>query len=234
MATRAKPTLMVASTVYHFEDQLDQLCAVLNGFGYTVWNSRIGTIPVHPGFSNLENCVRAVRDCDLFLAIIRPYYGSRAPGTRSITHEECREAVRLDKPRWFLVHRDVTFASRLLEPYLHQSDGTRTHFVFRRSSVLDDVRVIDLYNDVIQNGVLPAHRKGHWAQEFYRLPEILTYINSQFRNVARIRRILREMPTPCLPGTCTCGSRKGTSERLAFGAGTMPPELIAKAVEPRS
>jgi hypothetical protein len=32
--------LMVASTVYHFEDQLAQLCGVLSGFGFKVWNSR--------------------------------------------------------------------------------------------------------------------------------------------------------------------------------------------------
>jgi len=140
--------------------------------------------------------VRAVRDCDMFLGIIRPYYGSSATRARSITHEECREAVRLLKPRWFLVHRDVTFARRLLEPYLYRSDGTRTRFAFRETAAMDDVRVIDLHNDVIQNGIPLADRKGHWAQEFYRLPEILTYLDCQFRDAARIRRICKEMQTP--------------------------------------
>ncbi len=95
MPAKPKLKVMVASTVYHFEDQLNQICAVLNGFGYEVWNSHIGTIPVHPGSSNLENCVAAARDCDIFLGIIRPFYGSGRIGARSITHEEFREAILL-------------------------------------------------------------------------------------------------------------------------------------------
>ena len=190
----AKPKrLMVASTVYHFEDQLKQICAVLGGFGYRVWNSHTGTIPVHPGRSNLENCLAAARDCDLFLGIVRPFYGSGKIGDRSITHEEVREAVRLKKPRWFLVHRDVTFARQLLKPYLFKSDGTRTKFRLRKNPVMDDLRVIDLYHDAIQHDVPPEDRKGHWAQEYSGLPEALDYLNSQFKNVKRIRRICGEM-----------------------------------------
>ena len=101
-----KLKLMVASTVYQFEDSLEQICAVLNGFGYEVWNSHIGTIPVDPTLSNLENCVSAVKNCDLFLGIVRSQYGSGVVGDISITHAECREAVRLRIPRWFLAHRD--------------------------------------------------------------------------------------------------------------------------------
>jgi hypothetical protein len=139
MPVEPKLKMMVASTVHYFEDQLNQICAVLTGFGYEVWNSHIGTIPVHPGRSNLENCVAAARDCDVFLGIVRPFYGSGRIGDRSITHEEFLEAVRLRKPRWFLVHR---------------------------------------------------------AQEFYRLPEALCYVDSQFKDAKRIRRICEEMNVP--------------------------------------
>ncbi len=184
---------MVASTVYNFEDQLRQICAVLRGYSYEVWNSHLGTVPVHPGLSNLDNCRAAVRDCDLFVGIIRPFYGSGKIGLRSIMHEECCEAVRLRKPRWFLVHRDVTFARQLLKPYLYRKDGTRTKFRLKGTSVLDDLRVIDLYNDVIQNETPPADRKGHWAQEFYRLEEALLYIETQFRDPKQMRRICEEM-----------------------------------------
>ena len=71
-----KLRLMVASTVYHFEDQIVQICGVLSGFGYEVWNSHIGTIPLHAGRSNQRVCVDAAKDCDVFLGFIRPYYGS--------------------------------------------------------------------------------------------------------------------------------------------------------------
>jgi hypothetical protein len=196
MPETPKLRLMVASTVYNFEDQLRQLCAILTGYGYEVWNSHIGTIPVHPGRSNLENCVAAARNCDVLLGIVRPFYGSGKVGSRSITHEECREAIRLKKPRWFLVHRNVTLARQLLKPYMYKKDGTRTKFTLKTNPILDDIRVIGLYEDVIQNNVTPAKRKGQWVQEFDRLEEALVYINTQFRDAEHIRTICKEMRKP--------------------------------------
>lgn len=195
MPPKPKLKLMVASTVYHFEDQLIQICGILSGFGYEVWNSHIGTIPVHPGRSNLANCVAAAHDCDVFLGIVRPFYGSGIIEDRSITHEEFIEAVKLRKPRWFLVARDVTCARRLLKPYLFEDDGTRTTFELKKNPVMDDLRVIDLYDISIQDDLPLEDRKGHWAQEFYRLPEALKYLDSQFKNVTRIRQICEEMNT---------------------------------------
>jgi hypothetical protein len=193
---KPKLNLMVASTVYHFEDHLRQICGVLTGFGYEVWNSHIGTIRVHPMRSNEENCIAAARECDAFLGIIRPFYGSGIIGPRSITHGECLEAIRRKKPRWFLVHRDVTFARHLLKPYLYNADGSRAAFEFKKTSVMDDVRAIELYDDSIQSAVPPADRKGHWAQEFYRVEEAFDYINFQFKDAERVRGICEDMAKP--------------------------------------
>ena len=66
--------IMVASSVYGFQTDLDQICGVLQGYGYTVWSNHLGTIATHPGRSNLDNCLEAVRQCDVFLGIIRPFY----------------------------------------------------------------------------------------------------------------------------------------------------------------
>ncbi len=79
---------------------------------------------------------------------------------------------------------------------MFKRNGERTNFRLKENPVLDDLRAIDLYNDAIQSGVSPAsRRKGHWVQEFYRLPEVLFYLESQFKDVDRIRRICREMRT---------------------------------------
>src|SRR4051794_29040946 len=128
MPSRRKLRLMVASTVYHFQNEITQICGVLSGFGYEIWNSHIGTIPQHPGRSNQQICVNAAENCDVFLGIIRPFYGSGIIGSCSITHEEFRAAIRLRKPRWFIAHRDVTFARQLLRPYMFKRNGERTEF----------------------------------------------------------------------------------------------------------
>lgn len=198
MATQAKKKLniMVASTVYGFEDHLNQICAVLRGYGYNVWNSHRGSVPVDPGKSNLANCVAAAGACDLFLGIIRPFYGSGVTGSRSITHEEVLEAIRLKKPRWVLVHHDVVFSRQLLKQFMYGAGGVRTTFKLEKTPVMDDLRVIEMYNDALQDSVPLADRTGHWVQEFSRLEDLLEHLDSQFKDINRIRRICQDMQKP--------------------------------------
>lgn len=193
MPRRPKLRVMVASTVYNFEDQISQVCAVLKGYGYEVWNSHIGTIPQNPAKSNKDICIDAATNCDLFLGIVRPFYGSGIIGERSITHEEFRAGLARPKPRWALVHRDVVLARQLLKPYMWKKDGSRTKFKLKKNPVLDDLRVIELYNDAIQSEVPVEDRRGHWVQEFYRLPEALKYLKNQFADTKRVRKICEEM-----------------------------------------
>lgn len=49
-----KPTIMVSSSVYGFQNELSQICALLKKMGYEVWNSHIGTIKVDSAYSNME------------------------------------------------------------------------------------------------------------------------------------------------------------------------------------
>lgn len=193
MAPPPKLKIMVASTVYRFEEQLKQLCGVLESFGYEVWNSDLGTLPVDPRISNLENCILGVRNCDLVLGVILPFYGSGIVGERSITHEEIREAVRLGKPRFLVVHHHVTFARNLLKRNIFNKDGSRSDFQLQENPVMDDLRVIDLYHDAIQNDVEVENRTGNWVQEFTGIPELLLYVDSQLKDVKRIRQICQKM-----------------------------------------
>ncbi len=113
-----KLKLMVSSTVYGIESLLDQIYAILTGYGYEVWMSHKGTLPLDPHKTAFENCLSAVDSCDVFLGIITGRYGSgRVPGQASITHQEVVRAVESQKLRWFLVHYDVTIARQLLQQF---------------------------------------------------------------------------------------------------------------------
>ena len=61
-----KMKIMVGSTVYGFENELYQIVGLLQSMGYEVLNSHVGTIKVNPNLSNLENCLNAVDECDIF------------------------------------------------------------------------------------------------------------------------------------------------------------------------
>ena len=180
--------IMVGSTVYGFEDQISQIVAQLNTLGYQVLNSHHGSIKVNPNLSNIDNCLNAVEECDLFLGIIRPYYGTGNIGDKNITFEEIKKAVELKKPYWFLVHRDVVFARNLFKKMKLKSGD---EIVFEDNKLFDK-RCIDVYEYVIQNHVPVTLRNGNWAQEFYRLDEMMTYINAQFTDKDFINEVMNQ------------------------------------------
>jgi hypothetical protein len=171
-----KVKIMVGSTVYGFEDQLSQIVAQLNTLGYEVLNSHYGSIKVNPHMSNLDNCLKAVDECDLFLGIIRPYCGTGNIGEKNITFEEIKEAIRLKKPYWFLVHRDVVY-TRLLLKKIKLKNNDEVMFMDNR---LFDKLSVEMYEYVVKNHIPVTLRNGNWAQEFYRLDEMMVYINAQF------------------------------------------------------
>jgi hypothetical protein len=185
--------IMVASSVYGFEDQLSAIVAQLVTMGYNVINSHTGRIKVDPNLSNLENCLNAVDECDLFLGIIRPYYGTGNIGELNITFEEIKRAIELEKPYWFLVHRDVVFARQLFNKMKAKEEGKQLFDVVEvvKNSQFDP-RCIEVYEYVIKNHIQVELRNGNWAQEFYRLDEMMTYVDTQFSNEDFVKNILKQ------------------------------------------
>ena len=179
---------MVGSTVFGFEDQLSQIVAYLSNLGYEVLNSYHGSVKVNPHLSNLENCLNAVEECELFLGIIRPYYGTGNIGDLNITFEEIKKAISLKKPYWFLVHRDVVFARNLFKKMKLKSSDE----IIIEDNRLFDKRCIEIYEYVIKNHVPVTFRNGNWAQEFYRLDDMMVYINSQFTDKSFISNVLNQ------------------------------------------
>ena len=215
---KQKVKIMVGSTVYGFEDQLSQIIAQLNVLGFETLNSHYGSIKVNPNLSNLENCLTAVEECDLFLGIIRPYCGTGNIGDKNITFEEIKKAIELKKPYWFLVHRDVTFARNLFKKIKLKSGDeielkdnklvcravTFVCNLFKKNkrksgykieledNKLFDMLSIEIYEYVIKNHIPVTLRNGNWAQEFYRLDEMMVYINAQFSDNQFINEIINQ------------------------------------------
>lgn len=72
----AKLKILVSSSVYGFEELLESTYALLDSYGYEVLMSHKGTLPVDPNNSALDSCLDAVQECDIFLGVILPRYGS--------------------------------------------------------------------------------------------------------------------------------------------------------------
>jgi hypothetical protein len=186
-----KIKIMVGSTVYGYEDQLSAIVGLLTTLGYEVLNSHAGTIKVNPKLSNLENCLNAVDECDLFLGIIRPFYGSGNIGEKNITFEEFKRSIELKKPYWFLAHRDIVFARQLFKNIKVKDENKNLLDVIEiKKNSIFDYRCLEVYDFVVKDSVPIESRQGNWIQEFYRLEEALTFINTQFSDKENILNMI--------------------------------------------
>ncbi|WP_157609305.1 DUF4062 domain-containing protein [Psychroflexus torquis] len=180
---------MVASTVYQNRDLLLQICGILNTYGYHVINSEFGTLHPPLGMNNTDACLAAVEECDVFFGIINPMYST------GITHQEFLRAIAINKPRRYIAHSFVTFSRKLLAQYMYAdaANTQRNDFEIQTTSVMDSVRVIDMYNDAVQIDLPYEERKHHWVQEFFRPDEAMRHIETLFRDIKRVERELANL-----------------------------------------
>lgn len=201
--------LMVSSTVYGIEDMLDQMYAFLHAAGFEVWMSHAGTVTIYPHLTALANCLQAVEDCDLFLAVITPRYGSGVlPGELGITHQELLKAIQLEKPRWILAHDHVVFARTLfdklgcrgakerdamLAKIGFDDEEKRSKLRKKHEQVMDDFRVIDMYDAAARHDIrVYQDRQGNWVQKFRTSREGLLFATAQFGRYREIESFLKE------------------------------------------
>ena len=194
MAKKPKLIVLVSSTVYGIEELLDRVYAILTNFGYEVWMSHKGTVPVLPNKTAFENCLDAVKQCDLFLGIITTQYGSgkEDKDALSITHQELLKAIDLNKPRWILAHDHVVFARTLLRNLGYKSLKKRSDLVLAKNMVIDDLRVIDMYETAIRHDIHIKERKGNWVQKFVTDDDAQLFASAQFYRYQEVERFVEE------------------------------------------
>ena len=193
MITSKKPVVLVSSTVYGIEELLERIYTLLTSFGYEVWMSHKGTVPVFSKISAFDNCIRAVENCDLFLGLITPYYGSGIDNEGiSITHHELRKAIDLNKIRWLLVHDHVPLARTLLNKLGYGDPHERIKLPFQKNRVFSDLRIIDMYEEAVQLDVHLNERKGNWVQKFRSDEDALLFAAAQFSRYQEVEAFIRE------------------------------------------
>ena len=148
-----------------------------------------GTLHPPLGMNNTDACIAAVAECDIFFGIINPMYST------GITHLEFKRAIAIDKPRRFIAHSFVIFSRKLLAQYMYNDAAKtqRNNFEIQSTSVMDSVKVIDMYNDAVQSNLAYEERKYHWVQEFFRPDEALRHVETLFRDIKCVERELANL-----------------------------------------
>jgi len=144
--------------------------------------------------SAAENCVEAVAKCDIFFGIIGKRYGSGKDESmeKSIMHLEISRSIELDKLRWFMVDHDVVVARNILKQYRFDKEGNpRPDFAFERTAMLEDIRTLELYEEVIQQGEKALKdRKGNWVQEYRTWSDVTLFVDSQLKNIELTKELI--------------------------------------------
>ncbi|MCY4313064.1 MAG: DUF4062 domain-containing protein [Gammaproteobacteria bacterium] len=189
-----KLKIMVSSTVYGVEELLDRVYSLLTAFGYEVWMSHKGTIPVSSDETAFDSCLKAVERCDLFLGIITAQYGSGLDQSGlSITHKEMKKAIELGKPRWFLAHDEVIFARRFLIDLGYRSREDREKLSLQDGATsITNLQVIDLYEDATMEQLPLSDRQGNWVQKFDRDADAGLFVVAQFSRYQDVENRLIE------------------------------------------
>jgi hypothetical protein len=137
----------------------------------------------------------------LFLGILTTRYGSgkdNESGGTSITHQEITRSLELAKPRGFLAHHDLIFARGLLGDLGYETPGQRAALKLTGKKLVDDLRVIDVYDEVIQAEKKLLDRRGNWAQPFATRQDANIFVVSQFLRYADAIQFIKDQPLPAL------------------------------------
>ena len=187
-------TIMISSTVYGIEELLERIYTILTSYGYEVWMSHKGTMPVFSERSAFDNCIHAVENCDLFMGIITPFYGSGIDEENdiSITHMELKKAIELNKLRWLLSHDHVIFARSFLKNMGYDTSDKRNSLEYKPNSVFGDLKVIDMYEEAILSQQPLRERQGNWVQKFDKEEDALLFTSAQFSRFQEVESFISE------------------------------------------
>lgn len=190
--------VMISTTVYYFEDQIDQIDALFKSLGYETIVSKNGSVFADPRYGNFPDCLHAVEECDVFFGIIRPNCGSGQVGNYCITFEEFKKAREMNKPSWYVVDYRVNYAKELLRLLTPKSNlpvdiaSYKVLDLFESKNKKEfDPLCLAMLDYVDQKDIEYWERKNHWRQEFHRLTDITNYICNQFGDQQRIEDVLK-------------------------------------------
>ena len=74
---------------------------------------------------------------------------------------------------------------------LHKLDPSLLSLV-KGTKVMDDLRIIDLYEAAIGQGVPLSERKGNWVQKFWDDSDALLYATAQFSRYQEVEKFVTE------------------------------------------
>jgi hypothetical protein len=92
----------------------------------------------------------------------------------------------------------LIFARSLIRDLGYKTAGQRAKLKLTGGKLIDDLRVIDVYEEVIQAEKKLRDRRGNWAQPFATPPDANIFVVAQFLRYAEAIDIVNRQPLSAL------------------------------------
>ena len=210
-------TVMISSSVHNYKDQLLTIRDYFLQKGFNVIMSMDGTIFADPRLGNFDNCLEAVKACDIFFGVIRPYCGSGRDGGESITFKEFKQARESHKPCWYVIDNRIShfhdlFHALQLKKDIGNEEANRVISVWLETLRKNEKKVpevLDLFEPdrsrrffdpecfameafVNQLDIPRSEVVNNWMHYFDDIKDIKSFIDTNFSKMERIDEIVRE------------------------------------------
>ena len=86
----------------------------------------------------------------------------------------------------------MVFARSLLRYLGHEDPESRRSLKLRQNKVLDDLRVIDMYEAAVLSEKPMRNRQGNWVQKFASDEDALLFATAQFSRYQEVEAFIRE------------------------------------------
>jgi hypothetical protein len=73
-----------------------------------------------------------------------------------------------------------------------KTDRQKLKATFKSTAILDDLRVLDLYEEAIIDGIPFAERNGNWVQKFRSTEDGSLFVGSQFFRYQEVEQFIKE------------------------------------------
>lgn len=161
----AKPRVFLSSTCYDLSDARAALTTFLEGHGFEVLNSQKGSFGVAPKVHSHDACLEMMENADYVVLIIGGRRGGTYVGSeQSITNEEIKAALKLDRPILAFIDKRVDA--------LRQTYRKNPGADFKPA--VDDTRVFD-FIDWVASG-----HEDNWLHPFDSVADIIDTLRAQF------------------------------------------------------
>lgn len=161
----AKPRIFLSSTCFDLGDARAELTTFLEGYGFEVLNSQLGSFGVNPKTHSHDACLDMVENADYVVLIVGGRRGGTYVGSeKSITNEEIRRARKLERPVLAFVDQKV----ESLRSVYRKNPGANF------APTVDDVRIFDFIDDI------SAQEDNNWLHPFGNVVDIKKTLAAQF------------------------------------------------------